>query len=296
MLSAFEAEAIYFPHNFPYDEADGSPCQLRQMTFSSENPFDGTVPPSVLLPDTPLTGVLVQIKFPEVLSISKTEFIAGFQEEIRADYPLSQQDRDIHLLLAPEGANQTTSPNWRFFDATRQWRMSLTTGFFALETRAYKSRQDFTQRIASAARALSETINPGLMTRIGVRYVDRVHGALLNDLEQYVRPEVLGIYHHAHNKRIGRTLSEVGAETIVGLMTSRWGFMPAGQTHEPDLMPPIAAPSWFLDIDVYQEFVQPQTFDPGDIETRVMDLATRVYGFFRWVVSDNFLRACGGKI
>lgn len=28
---------------------------------------------------------------------------------------------------------------------------------------------------------------------------------------------------------------------------------------------------------------------------RVMDLATRAYGFFRWVVNDDFLKAFGGQ-
>ena len=60
-------------------------------------------------------------------------------------------------------------------------------------------------------------------------------------------------------------------------------------------MPAIGIPSWFLDIDVYQEFIEPQAFDSSDIETRVMDLATRSYAFFRWVVNDDFLIACGGR-
>ena len=265
------------------------------MTFSNESPFDGAVPPTVLLPDTPLTGVLVQIKFPEVLSIAKTEYVADFQERIRADYPLIQQDQNIVLQVSPDGAKPTPLPNWRFFDAAKEWRVSLTTGFLALETRVYTNRQDFTQRIASVSRALSETINPGIVIRIGVRYVDRLHGTRLDDLEKFVRPEVLGLYNHAHKRQIGRTSSEVVASTNVGPMTSRWGFMPPNQTHELDLMPLIGAPSWFLDIDVYQEFPKPPAFDAGDIESRVMALATRAYGFFRWVVSDEFLEACGAK-
>ena len=263
------------------------------MTFSTENPFDGSVPPTVPLSNTPLTGVLVQIKFPEVLSIAKTEYVADFQEKIRSDYPLSQQEQNLVLELSSDGAKQATSPNYRFFDGARKWRLSLTTGFVALETRAYLDRQDFTRRIASVADVLSETINPRIMTRIGVRYVDRLHGNHLERIEQFVRPEVLGLYNHAHREMISRTLSEMIADTNVGRMTSRWGFMPPNQTHELDLMPPINTPSWFLDIDVYQEFVELRTFGSGDIETRVMDLATRAYAFFRWVVNDKFLKACG---
>ena len=63
------------------------------MIFSPNNPFVGPVPPTVHLPNSPLTSVLVQVKFPEILSIAKTEFIADFQESIRADYPLHRLDQ-----------------------------------------------------------------------------------------------------------------------------------------------------------------------------------------------------------
>lgn len=265
------------------------------MTFSNESPFSGPVPDSVPLPQTPLTGVLVQIVFPEILSIVKADRVADFQDRIRADYPLNQQDQNLLLQLTADGAKSTQTPNWRFFDAASEWRISLTTTFLAIETRVYRSREDLTDRVGAVANALQGTIKPGIMTRIGARYVDRVHGDSLSRLGQLVRPEVMGVYASAHRDSLGRTLSEVGGNADAGSITSRWGFMPANQTHEPDLMPAIAAPSWFLDIDVYQQFAEPKIFDAGDIQGRVMDLATRAYGFFRWVVNDDFLKAFGGQ-
>ena len=266
------------------------------MSFSAESPFDGPVPPTVPLSNTPLTGALIQIAFPEVLSIARLEYIAVFQERIRTDYPLHRQERNLVLQLAADGARPTELPNWRFFDVEKQWRLSLTTSFVALETRAYTSREDIIQRTVSVARALSETINPNFMTRIGVRYVDRVHGVHLERLAQFVRPEILGIYHHTHRENIRQTFGEMLAHTDAGSMTSRWGFMPPNQTHEPDLMPPIETPSWFLDTDVYQTFARPEAFAARDIEIHATKLATRAYGFFRWVVNDKFLAAHGGEL
>ena len=266
------------------------------MPFSTENPFSGPVPDTVSLPNTPLTGVLVQIVFPEILSIAKADQVADFQQLIRADYPLNQQDQNLVLQLTPDGAKPSQMPNWRFFDARSQWRISLTTSFLAIETRAYDSRQDLAERVRMVAHALCETIKPSIMTRVGVRYVDRVHGAPFTDIETYVRPEVLGLYTAAHRADIDRTLSEISGDTDVGPMTSRWGFMPKNQTHEPDLMPAITKPSWFLDIDVYQQFTQPEVFNSNDIQERTMALATRAYGFFRWVVNEDFLRTHGGQI
>lgn len=104
-------------------------------------------------------------------------------------------------------------------------------------TRAYRSREDLTDRVGAVANALQGTIKPGIMTRIGARYVDRVHGDPLSRLGQLVRPEVMGVYASAHRDSLGRTLSEAGGNADAGSITPRWGFMPANQTHEPDLMP-----------------------------------------------------------
>ena len=266
------------------------------MTFSAEDPFVGPVPPAVPLPQTPLTSVLVQVRFPEVLSIAKAEFIADFQEHIRVGYPLHLKDQNPILEVIGDSIQPGVTPNWRFLDEERKWRLSLTTNFVSLETRAYQNRSDFVERAGTVAQALSETIKPSLITRVGVRYVDRFLGSQLEQLSSFVRPEMLGLYTGNCRENLGRVLSETVGKTDVGTMAARWGFMPEKQTHEPDLMPPISAPSWFLDIDVYNEFLQPEAFNAQEIETRVAKLAERAYGFFRWVVSDEFLKACGGDL
>ena len=266
------------------------------MTFSSEDPFRGQVPPTVPLSRTPLSGVLVQIRFPEVLSIAKVDYVAEFQERIRSRYPLSDKSQSHVLQMRPEGAHQTVFPNWRFMDADGGWRVSLTTNFIALETQAYASRQDFVERTAALSQALQATINPGFMTRIGVRYVDQVQGEILEDLARLVRPEVLGLNRDPYWHNMSRTWSEASAITDVGPMRACWGLMPPKQTHDVDLMPPSEDPCWFLDTDAYQDFPDAHKFDSDEIAKRVSELATRSYGFFRWVVNDEFLRACGGVI
>ncbi len=266
------------------------------MNFSTENPFTGAVPSTVHLPDTPLTGVLVRVQFPEILSIAKTEFIADFHERIRTDYPLHHLEQTPVLEFGNDGPRAGTIPNWRFYDADSQWRLSLATGFVALETRAYQSRLDLIGRANAVLQALSDTIKPGLTTRVGVRYVDQIHGPHWERLSSFVRPEILGLYREDYRESLNQTLNEIVCKTDAGDMIARWGFMPANQTHEPGLMPPISVSSWFLDIDVYNEFAQPEDFDTEAIKTRITNLATRAYGFFRWAMNDQFLIACGGEI
>ena len=72
--------------------------------------------------------------------------------------------------------------------------------------------------------------------------------------------------------------------------------MPTGQTHNPELMPSIEVPSWYLDTDVFQTFDQLVKFESLDFRKTTADLAARAYSFFRWVVNDDFLRLYGGEV
>ena len=120
--------------------------------------------------------MFVQVRFPEILSIAKTEFIADFRERIRADYPLHKLSQDPFFELNNDGMKMGVTRNWRFLDKSKQWCVSLTTGFVSLETRFYQSRLDINERTHTIVHALSATIKPGMTTRIGVRYVEQLHG------------------------------------------------------------------------------------------------------------------------
>ena len=114
----------------------------------------------------------------------------------------------------------------------------------------------------------------------------------MNAKEELIRRKACAALQICHlNSSTGRYLLK-----SIGKLSSRWGYMPANQTHEPSLMPAIAVPSWFLDIDTYQDFKEPIEFNPEDVRERTMQLATRSHGFFRWAVSDDFLRSYGGEL
>ncbi len=266
------------------------------MNFSAENPFNGPIPPSVPLPQSPLTAVLAQIRFPEVLSVAKAEFVSGFQERIRESYPICKPSTEHLFEVRPPAVNQSVSQNWRFKDSTELWRATLASGFFALETRNYTSDEDFIARVELLANALSETIKPHSMTRIGIRYVDRIHGEALGQIKRFVRPEVLGAFNESCHENIEQTWTQLAATGDPGKLNARWGYMPQGLTHEPDLMPPINESCWFLDTDAYMEFDTPEAFNATEIQKHLSNLTDRSYAVFRWAVSDEFLRHCGGEV
>lgn len=266
------------------------------MTFSTGNPFIDPVPDSVALTSPPLSGVLVQISFPEILSIADKHFVGEFQEQIRSKFPFNFLDQNITLKSLIETSGTSTTPNWRFFDESRYWRVSLTTSFLAIETRRYSGRKNLIQCVTDLVEALSATIKPAYLTRLGVRYVDRLVGEPLEKLTDIVRPEVLGVISSRLSNQVERASSELTAQTENGSLIARWGFMPSGQTHNPELMPAIDMLSWYLDTDVFQAYDQSVKFSTFDFHNNVMMLASRGYSFFRWVVNDEFLRLYGGEV
>ena len=264
------------------------------MAYSTTCPFFGEIPSSVKLEPTPLAGVLVQIQFKNVLSLAKEERVADIQERVHERFPFLDRSQDLALQLIHEGPVPGISPVWRFLDTSRLWRFSLATSFVSLETRSYQSREDFANRVEHISSVLSETVDYLHMSRIGVRYVDRIHSERLQKIESYIRPEILGVYSGDTKHKVGHTVSELNGRADVGLVKARCGFMPAKQSYELDLIPPIESTSWFLDVDVYEVFSAPEKFETSTIREKVVGMSKRAYAFFRWAVSDDLLREYGG--
>lgn len=260
------------------------------------DPLIAAPPPEVPLPEAPLVRVIAQVRFTPILSVEKREFIAPFQEVIRGTYPILRQEQTRGLMLGPQGvAPLQGQVVWRFSDVERAWRVSLATDFLALETTSYSSRSDFLARLKVVVEAVQEHIKPNVVQRQGLRYIDRVTGQTLEEIDGLVRPEVLGIAGTALASQARLTISE----TIFDLPNSkaqllaRWGRVPEGTTVDPAAIEPIDEPSWVLDVDMYSSEQRP--FASDQVLADAGGFAERLYTFFRWAVTDEFLRRFGGQ-
>lgn len=256
------------------------------------DPLVAPLPAEVPLKDAPLVRVLAQLRFPEVLSVEQRDFVAPFQEAIRATYPVLRQEQIQGILLGPGGVTPAKPQiAWRFGDTEGHWRVSLTPGFLALETTKYVSRSDFLDRLKVVVQALDEHIEPAQVDRLGVRYVDRVTGADVDDIVRLVRPEVRGVIGTSAAAHAVHALSESVFEVDGARVLARWGLLPADTTVDPGIEP-VKERSWVLDLDMYSAAPVPFVVD------RVVDLAKcyaeRIYTVFRWAVTDEFLVRYGG--
>lgn len=264
---------------------------------TNENPLTDPLPAEVPLPKAPLVRVIAQVRFPLVASVEKQDFIAPFQEAVRPEYPVLRPEQVRSVILGPEGGPVEARSNtmWRFHDAAGNWTITLAPDFLALETTRYASRNDFLDRFRRVLDALVANVDPKVIDRLGIRYIDRVVGENLTDLPQLVRPEVCGVLSTSLNSSVVQSISE----TIfilpddAGQVLARWGLIPAGRTIDPATVDAIGDSSWLLDVDAFQ--AKTREFDIEVVLQHAKVLAERIYSIFRWAVTDEFLRRYGGQ-
>ena len=166
----------------------------------------------------------------------------------------------------------------------------------SLSAKRYTRRSDLLTRFAVVLHALEGWLNPNVCDRIGVRYVDRVTGEQLSRLSKLVRSEVLGV---AGDEAALGNVDVVHAlsDTLFQLddssqLRGRWGKLPAGATYDPGIEP-AREPSWVLDLDHYTSL--PEDFDLAAIGGKVTEFCDRIYTFFRWAVTDDFMDEFGAE-
>lgn len=260
------------------------------------NPLTDAAPAEVLLPKAPLVRVIAQVRFPPILSIEKRDFVAPFQEAIRDKYPVLRAEQTQGMVIGPDG----TSPMppqviWRFGDVEAKWRVSLAPDFLAIETIAYESRKDFFERFEGIMHALAEHLSPRVIDRIGVRYIDQVKGDAFKEIRRLVRPEILGVVATSAVDQAQHSINESLFTVPISKaqLFARWGLLPVGGTVDPAAIEPLNEQSWILDVDMFR--AEPKEFDPANVIADAKSFAERIYTFFRWAVTEDFLRLYGGE-
>lgn len=268
------------------------------MTAPLPVPLAGPPPAEVPLPRAPLVRVLAQVRFPTQLAIHRPDAVAQFQERVRQAYPILHEDRAFHVVgLASAGGEQTQEtrsvPNWRFFEKANQWRVSLAPDFVSLETTAYTNRAEFLSRLRLVLSAVEHVFDPQEALRVGLRYIDRVSGAELGQVNTFLRPQILGLAQTELAPFAQHFMTDTQLHAEEGKIQARWGFLPPRATIDPGVLEPIDAASWILDLDMFSADVQP--FNADELVGLTENFAKRSYAVFRWVVTPDFLRAYGGE-
>jgi uncharacterized protein (TIGR04255 family) len=151
-------------------------------------------------------------------------------------------------------------------------------------------------RLGRLLRATEANVNPQLVDRVGVRYIDRIAEANLDRLGAMLRPEVAGLL----SAGIGHSALHSLSENIFTLpgesrrLLARWGLIPENATYDANALEAIPQKSWILDLDVFDDESRP--FDTTALLELAQSFAETSYKFFRWAVTDEFLREYGASI
>ena len=254
----------------------------------------------VPLPDAPLVKVLTQVRFPMIAKIGTSEGILGFQERLRARYPVTRQESPMVLMVGPAGPiqSQLSGTVWRMSEANGPWAVVLAQDFVALETSTYTTRDHLLERWREVLDALS-ALDPGptVVDRIGVRYVDQVEGdEFVEAMSTLVRSEILGPSNIERSD--GEVLVASVSQALFHLnsmqVKATWGVVPANTVIVPGI-DAVPERSWILDVDAFVE-ERDQLFSTNRVVEETRLGAQRAYAFFRWAVTDEFLRRFGGEV
>lgn len=267
------------------------------------SPFADASPVEVPLSRAPLVKVLAQLRFPVNARIDTTEGVAGFQDLLRDIYPVMRQEQQLAFAVPmgapPIGAQMaaTAAYLWRLSSLEGDWTVVISRDFLAIETSNYISRDDFLERFEQVLDSMTKAgLSPAVSDRLGMRYIDRIEGEeMLSDLPALVRPEVLGVGDvelPEHSEIIG-SASQTDLRIDDVRIRAGWGLLPPNAVMLPGI-DGVDAKTWVLDVDVYTERVAP--FSVQDVVNEAKVAADHAYRFFRWAVTDEFLRRHGGAL
>jgi len=265
------------------------------------SPFDPGPVTEVPLLHAPLVRVLCQVKWPQLIPVKNNldSFADQLGTLIADHYPISSSERENQVTITPEGVTQTPGGKLHKFEsADGEWRVTFGETFLALETTHYSSRLNFCNRLANVITALKEVANIPYAIRLGFRYTNRIDSSeeQYSQLEELVNFSVLGgapVPLTANSKRL-HSLSEAVFQVDNVRLLSRSAQLPAGATMDTAILPS-SNPSWVLDLDAFQEGEKIE-FDASLISEKVGTLSELAYKFFRWVVTDKFLKSYGGDV
>lgn len=255
----------------------------------------------VVFERSPLVLALCQVRFAPILSIADPVFVAPFQREIQAQYPVAAKhvgvEMEIKLDEAEIRPGTPYSFQWRFSDQDDNWVVILAQNFLAIETRAYENFDDFIERLRKALLVLVEYIRPSVITRLGLRYINEIR---LNGLNwtSIIRHELLGaLAIEALSRDVHQAMQQMVLRYPNDLAINiRHGILPLGTTVKPRPAERTAdEPFYLLDFDAFREVRSPGDLpmDPDTICETTRLFNEVIYRLFRWSITEEYASTLG---
>lgn len=248
------------------------------------------------LPNAPLVTVLSQVRWPQVtqLNADMQSVAKELGRHLAREYPLYSQQHEVQVAVTSEGQTQMQGGViHQFRSSDEQWTSSLSESFITLQTSNYTSRADFCDRLERVLESVGSVVQVPFVQRVGFRYVNRIDDPnTYAQLDKLVKSEVLGATARTGAELI-HSISEALYDASAAKLRVRWAQLPPDATVDPTIEPSKER-SWMLDLDAFNE--GRRDFKPSDLAREAKDLSAVAYGYFRSVVTDEFVRVHGGRL
>ena len=263
-----------------FDEEAVKPRERRtivrvavRLTFDSSS--------DVVLKRAPLEVVLCQVRFTPVLALLGDAGVAGFQEGIRRQYPVSGKASEAQVTLKSSGRIEASqqAPVWRFTDQDGKWTVSIAVNFVALEAPEYTHFDDFAERFDQVLDVLYRTVHPSDAIRVGLRKVNAIRHPDVSqpsDWTALLNPALLGVLSvPGVGEKVTTSWSEFHLrDDEDGTLAVRHGAVP----NEPDV--------YRIDLDYSTE--RPSRIERGsDLSRLLKEYSLSTTEFFLWCLSPD---------
>jgi uncharacterized protein (TIGR04255 family) len=254
------------------------------------------------LSHAPVISIVGQIRFSPVLSMES--YLPKIQEEFRKKgFPKFDKVAQQSITFRLEGSPMPPAAeySWRFSDRDDSRIVTLGINAVTLQSAVNQTAQEFDSALLEAISTVKENVEPDLILRIGLRYINVIQSSAeaLNrgdgkPLSAYIQEGLLGI-----------ALEEAGAKSSV------WHLYSINQTNygilifqgryplEKDFLPPDfgpnlktrplreGCPSFVLDLDHFAELNEP--FALGPIKTTLKNFHSVIDRAFTSAVTQSAL-------
>lgn len=207
---------------------------------------------------SPLVEVILQLRFPTILSINSKE-PEEFQEKIRKNFPIYHCaiEQQQEVLIKPDGSQEivkrANNKNYHFVSRDGLWKINITSSFISISTVKYTVWEDMKDRFGEPLNEFVRIYSPAFYSRIGLRYIDAITKDFLG-LEQYewsdlLQPHIIGTM-SVHSEKEIKSYSMNTEYKIDG--DNCWAKMSTGLGLINGMENDRNAPAFIIDCDYYK--------------------------------------------
>jgi len=260
--------------------------------------FDQDDLPRIEFSENPLKMVVAQLRFPPEMGLKESDNQAAIQDALRDCYPIAmerQQEVEIQLQLVPgpTGAPQVAPAivregPMRFSDADGNWIASVGDSTLSLETKSYRTGEEFRERWSALVVAFQTILTPARVDRLGMRYINQLSLPGIRSVEDwsgFLKADLMGAI---ASSTLCSRVAQANDQVLLAV-GSDGGSIRRFYSQNPEGVEPPS--TMLLDFDLFS--AEPFPFDYAEIMARLDRYHKWGWNLFRRSITDDLVSVLG---